>query len=78
MKIVKFLQKSFKKEGQQTPVNSGSNADALCKNEENPKCDVQKVLCFSNQNGPPPEIRSKRRKSREADYLVNNGTERSF
>ena len=59
-------------------VNNGSNVNSLITNQKKLKITVHKVLCFSNQNGPPPEIRSKRRKSRERGPPVNNGTKRHF
>jgi len=62
--------------GQQPNVNNGKNVQPLFNKEENGKRDVQKVLCFYSQNGPAQEKHAKRRKSRERDPLVNNGTER--
>ena len=49
-----FLAEKTAPAGPQQPnVNNGIFVTPLLKKDENEKRDVQKVLCFSNQNGPP-------------------------
>ena len=49
-----FVEKTSSEKGQQANVNNGKNVQPRFNKDENVKRDVQKVLCFSNQNGPEP------------------------